>query len=180
VVLRSRRQVAPRETLADIRPGQVAISRWHTCTACHGFKLVRAGAGAWAVGGHARLHDQAAQHAPLEGNDRKIVLDYLEATFPALRAPGGFQNPFLKSSSLLTWGHAARHRGCGEPVVPSVFDSRARALGFWPHGLCCRSVRANSSVTFGLARRHHQRRRSSAQATTLRSMISTRPGSASR
>lgn len=35
---------------------------------------------------------------PLEGNDRKIVLDYLEATFPPRTAPGGrgSPNPFLK------------------------------------------------------------------------------------
>ena len=32
----------------------------------------------------------------LEGTDRKIVLDYLEASFPPRTSPRGFQNPFQR------------------------------------------------------------------------------------
>src|SRR5205823_14648794 len=70
---------------------------FYTCTACHGFKLV-------AAQGQARpqwedtLEFMTKRHnmPPLEDNDRKIVLDYLEAAFPPRRTPGGWQNPFLK------------------------------------------------------------------------------------
>ncbi len=32
----------------------------------------------------------------LDGNQRKIVLDYLEATYPPRTSPRGWQNPFQK------------------------------------------------------------------------------------
>ena len=31
---------------------------------------------------------------PIDGDLRKMVLDYLEATYPPRKAPGGWQNPF--------------------------------------------------------------------------------------
>ena len=71
---------------------------FYACTACHGFKLV-------AQQGQSRrqwdetLDFMTEKHTmpKLEGDDRKLVLDYLEAAFPP-RAPAarGFQNPFLK------------------------------------------------------------------------------------
>jgi hypothetical protein len=32
----------------------------------------------------------------LDGDQRKVVLDYLEATYPPRTAPRGWQNPFQK------------------------------------------------------------------------------------
>jgi hypothetical protein len=68
---------------------------FYTCTPCHGFKLV-------AQQGQSRrqwddtLDFMAARHnmPKLAEADRKIVLDYLEASFPPRTAPGGFRNPF--------------------------------------------------------------------------------------
>jgi len=90
--------VTPRdESPADYPAGPGRDQTFYTCTACHGFKLVAAqgqARGQW----EDTLDFMTKRHnmPPLEGNDRKIVLDYLEATFPPRRAPGGFQNPFLK------------------------------------------------------------------------------------
>jgi hypothetical protein len=90
--------VTPRdETPADYPDGPGRDQTFYTCTACHGFKLVAAqgqARGQW----EDTLDFMTARHSmpKLEGNDRKIVLDYLEASFPPRRAPGGFQNPFLK------------------------------------------------------------------------------------
>jgi hypothetical protein len=70
---------------------------FYACTACHNFKLVAA------QGMNRRQWEDSldwmvSKHGmnPLEGNDRKVVLDYLETAFPP-RAPagGGWQNPFL-------------------------------------------------------------------------------------
>lgn len=72
---------------------------FYACTACHNFKLVAQ------QGMNRRQWDESLtwmtqKHTmpPLEGDDRKIVLDYLEATFPPRTAPGsrGSPNPFLK------------------------------------------------------------------------------------
>jgi hypothetical protein len=90
--------VTPREeSPADYPDGPGREQTFYTCTACHGFKLVAAqgqARGQW----EDTLDFMTARHnmPKLEGNDRKIVLDYLEASFPPRRAPGGFQNPFLK------------------------------------------------------------------------------------
>jgi cytochrome c553 len=90
--------VTPRdETPADYPDGPGRDQTFYSCTACHGFKLVAAqgqARGQW----EDTLDFMTARHnmPKLEGNDRKIVLDYLEASFPPRRAPGGFQNPFLK------------------------------------------------------------------------------------
>jgi len=70
---------------------------FYTCTACHGFKLV-------AAQGQARpqwedtLDFMTQRHSmpKLEGDDRKIVVDYLTAAFPPRTSPPGPQNPFLK------------------------------------------------------------------------------------
>ena len=70
---------------------------FYGCTPCHGFKLV-------AQQGQSRkqwedtLDFMTQRHSmpKLDGNDRKIVLDYLEAAFPPRTAPGGWQNPFQK------------------------------------------------------------------------------------
>jgi len=85
------------EAPADYPAGPGRDQTFYACTPCHGFKLV-------AQQGQARgqwedtLDFMTQRHSmpKLEGNDRKIVLDYLEAAFPPRRAPGGWQNPFQK------------------------------------------------------------------------------------
>ena len=92
------KQEGPREEQPEQFPdGPNREDTFYFCTACHGFKLVAAqgqARGQW----EDTLDFMTARHnmPKLEGNDRKIVLDYLEAAFPPRRAPGGFQNPFLK------------------------------------------------------------------------------------
>jgi hypothetical protein len=91
-------EFAPREEVpADYPAGPGRDQTFYTCTPCHGFKLVAAqgqARGQW----EDTLDFMTTRHnmPKLEGNDRKIVLDYLEASFPPRRTPGGFQNPFLK------------------------------------------------------------------------------------
>ena len=91
-------QFTPRdETPEEFAPGPGREEAFYSCTACHNFKLV-------AAQGQTRrqwedtVNLMVERHGmpPLEGNDRKLVLDYLETTFaPRARAPGGWQNPFL-------------------------------------------------------------------------------------
>ncbi len=89
---------APRdESPADYPAGPGRDQAFITCTPCHGFKLV-------AQQGQSRrqwddtIDFMTQRHSmpKLDGNDRAIVLDYLEAAFPPRRAPGGWQNPFQK------------------------------------------------------------------------------------
>jgi hypothetical protein len=92
-------QFTPREEAPEEFPaGAGRDETFYACTACHNFKLVAA------QGMNRRQWEESlelmiAKHGmnPLEGDDRKIVLDYLETTYPP-RAPtgGGWQNPFLK------------------------------------------------------------------------------------
>lgn len=71
---------------------------FYTCTACHHFKLVAQ------QGMNRRQWDESLnwmteKHGmpPLDGVDRKVVLDYLENTYPPKTSPrgGGPPNPFL-------------------------------------------------------------------------------------
>ena len=81
----------------DYPPGPNREQTFYTCTPCHGFKIV-------AQQGQSRrqwdetLDFMTQRHnmPRLEGNDRKIVLDYLEASFPPRTSPRGFQNPFQR------------------------------------------------------------------------------------
>lgn len=71
---------------------------FYACTACHAFRLV-AQQGMNRRQWDDSLHWMTERHGmpPLEGNDRKAVLDYLENAFPP-RTPaqgGGSPNPFL-------------------------------------------------------------------------------------
>ena len=90
----------PAFTPRDERPedypaGEGRDRTFFTCTACHGFKIV-------AQQGQSRRQwdetldwmTQRHNMPRLGDNDRKIVLDYLEASFPPRTAPRGFQNPF--------------------------------------------------------------------------------------
>ena len=85
------------EAPEDYPEGAGREETFYSCTACHGFKLV-------AQQGQSRrqwdetLDFMTQKHnmPALADDDRKLVLDYLEATFPP-RAPTarGRQNPFL-------------------------------------------------------------------------------------
>ena len=87
---------APRDDRPDNYPaGPGRDQTFYSCTPCHGFALV-------AQQGQSRqrwddtLDFMTQRHnmPKLEGDARKTVLDYLEASFPPRTAPRGFQNPF--------------------------------------------------------------------------------------
>jgi hypothetical protein len=91
-------QFVPRdENPEDFPSGQGRDDTFYACTACHGFKLVAQ------QGMNRRQWEESLQWMTekhgmpaLPEKEQKIVLDYLEATFPP-RAPagrGGWQNPF--------------------------------------------------------------------------------------
>jgi hypothetical protein len=86
----------PRDEKPEDYPAAPGRERtFYTCTPCHGFKIVAQQAQSrrqW----DDTLDFMSARHnmPKLAEDDRKIVLDYLEATFPPRTAPGGFRNPF--------------------------------------------------------------------------------------
>jgi len=91
-------QFVPRdENPEDFPPGPGRDDTFYACVACHGFKLVAQ------QGMNRRQWEDSLQlmvnkHGmpPLTDKERKVVLDYLEATYPP-RAPSqnrGWQNPF--------------------------------------------------------------------------------------
>jgi hypothetical protein len=90
----------PREETPEQFPaGAGRDETFYACTACHNFKLV-AQQGMTRAQWDDSLNWMTQKHnmPPLDGNDRKVVLDYLESTYPP-RAPagrGGWQNPFMK------------------------------------------------------------------------------------
>jgi hypothetical protein len=92
-------QFVPRdENPEDFPPGPGRDDTFYACTACHGFKLIAQ------QGMNRRQWEDSLQlmvdkHGmpALPAKERKVVLDYLEATYPQ-RAPAaarGWQNPFL-------------------------------------------------------------------------------------
>ena len=91
---------APRdENPEDFPSGPNRDETFYACTPCHNFKLVAA-QGQTRRQWNDTLDFMTSRHnmPVIEGDDRKNVLDYLEATFPP-RAPagrGGWQNPFQK------------------------------------------------------------------------------------
>ena len=91
-------QFVPRdENPEDFPSGPGRDDTFYACTACHGFKLVAQ------QGMNRRQWEDSLQlmvdkhnMPPLIDKERKVVLDYLEATYPP-RAPAqsrGWQNPF--------------------------------------------------------------------------------------
>jgi hypothetical protein len=85
------------ETPEQFPAGAGREEAFYACTPCHNFKLVAA-QGLTRRQWEESLAWMTQRHnmPPLEGNDRKLVLDYLEATFPPRARPGGWTNPFLK------------------------------------------------------------------------------------
>jgi hypothetical protein len=80
----------------DYPPGAGRDETFYACTPCHGFRIV-------AQQGQSRRQwddtldwmTQKHNMPPPSESDRKMLLDYLAAAFPA-RAPRGWQNPFQK------------------------------------------------------------------------------------
>ena len=91
-------QFAPRdESPEDFPAGPGRDDTFYACTACHNFKLV-AQQGMTRRQWEDSLQWMTDRHgmSPLKPDEQKVVLDYLESTYPP-RAPvnrGGFQNPF--------------------------------------------------------------------------------------
>ena len=91
-------QFAPRdENPEDYPAGAGRDDTFYACTACHNFKLV-AQQGMTRRQWEDSLQWMTDRHgmSPLPAKEQKIVLDYLEATFPP-RQPagrGGWQSPF--------------------------------------------------------------------------------------
>jgi len=99
----------PRDALAQqtFEPREEAIEEFpdapgredtfYFCTACHNFKLV-AQQGMSRHRWDSTLNMMTERHGmpDVQGQDRDVLLDYLEKAFPESTAPGGWQNPFLK------------------------------------------------------------------------------------
>ena len=87
------------ETPDDLPSGNGREETFYACTACHGFKIVSA-QGMTRVQWDDSLNWMTARHGmnPLEGADRKLILDYLETNYPPTAPAGGrgSPNPFLK------------------------------------------------------------------------------------
>ncbi len=87
------------EAPEDYPAGDGREETFYACTACHGFKLV-AQQGMTRAQWDDSLSWMTTKHGmnALEGDDRKLVLDYLEAHYPPATRAGGRDspNPFLK------------------------------------------------------------------------------------
>jgi mono/diheme cytochrome c family protein len=86
------------ESPEEFPPGAGRDETFYACTACHGFKLV-AQQGMNRRQWEESLDWMTEKHGmpAITGDDRKVVLDYLEATYPphAPAAGQGSPNPFL-------------------------------------------------------------------------------------
>ena len=85
------------ESPEDFAPGPGREEAFYACTACHNFKLVAA-QGLSRERWDDTLTFMTTRHnmPALAGDERRLVLDYLETAYPP-RAPagrGGWQNPF--------------------------------------------------------------------------------------
>jgi hypothetical protein len=87
------------ESPEEFAAGTGRDETFYACTACHNFKLVAA-QGLSRAGWEDSINLMIRRHnmPPLDGKDREVVLNYLEAAYPP-RAPAGgraWQNPFSK------------------------------------------------------------------------------------
>ena len=87
------------ESPEEFAAGAGRNETFYACTACHGFRLV-AQQGMTRAQWEDSINLMIRRHnmPPLDGKDREVVLNYLEAAYPP-RAPAarpGWQNPFLK------------------------------------------------------------------------------------
>lgn len=83
------------ESPDDLPAGVGREETFYLCTACHGFKIV-AQQGMTRAQWDDSLNWMTTRHGmnPIEGDDRKLVLDYLEQHYPPTKR--GSPNPFLK------------------------------------------------------------------------------------
>jgi hypothetical protein len=83
------------ESPEDLPAGTGREETFHLCTPCHGFKIV-AQQGMTRTQWDDSLNWMTTRHGmhPIEGDDRKLVLDYLEQHYPPTTR--GSPNPFLK------------------------------------------------------------------------------------
>lgn len=83
------------ETPEDLPAGSGREETFYSCTPCHGFKIV-AQQGMTRAQWDDSLNWMTARHGmnKLDGDDRKLILDYLELHYPP--ATRGSPNPFLK------------------------------------------------------------------------------------
>jgi hypothetical protein len=83
------------ERLEDYPDGAGREQTFYACIACHGFKIV-AQQGQTRQQWEDTLNWMTQKHGmpPIDGDMRKVVLDYLETAFPPRTAPGGWKNPF--------------------------------------------------------------------------------------
>ena len=86
------------ESPEEFSAGAGRDETFYACTACHGFKLVAA-QGMTRRQWEDSLQWMTDRHKmpPLPDKEKKVVLDYLEATYPPRTEPagrGGWQNPF--------------------------------------------------------------------------------------
>lgn len=87
------------ESPEEFAAGPGRDEAFYACTACHNFKLVAA-QGLTRAGWDDSINLMIRRHnmPPLDGKEREVVLNYLEAAYPP-RAPAtgrGWQNPFSK------------------------------------------------------------------------------------
>jgi mono/diheme cytochrome c family protein len=82
------------ETPEDFAVATGREQAFYACTACHNFKLVAA-QGLSRAGWDETLTLMTERHKmpPLEGEERRTVLDYLASAYPP-RTQRGWQNPF--------------------------------------------------------------------------------------
>jgi mono/diheme cytochrome c family protein len=90
---------APRdETPEQFPAGAGRDAAFYACTACHGFQLVAQqgmGRTQWedSIDWMTKRHNMP----PLAGKERKVIVEYLAATFPArTTGQGNWKNPFAK------------------------------------------------------------------------------------
>jgi hypothetical protein len=87
------------ESPDDLPAGHGREETFYACTACHGFKIVAQQGMTRAQWDESRSW-MTTKHGmnALEGDDRKLILDYLEAQYPPTTRAGSRDspNPFLK------------------------------------------------------------------------------------
>lgn len=88
---------APREErMEDLPPGHGREETFGLCSACHAYRVV-ANQGLTRERWDETLTWMSERHnmPPLEGEERRTVLDYLAKAHPPKVSSGGFRNPFL-------------------------------------------------------------------------------------
>lgn len=85
------------ERVEDLPVGHGRDETFGLCGACHAYKVV-SNQGLSRESWDETLTWMTERHnmPPLEGDDRKTILDYLATAHPPRKSAGGFKNPFLE------------------------------------------------------------------------------------